>query len=101
MAPLKKNVNLATPPPPLPKERGKLLKWLSLQIVAQLSDIHICDAKDSHSNLALPWRMQVTEPKYQLNSEQLLSMLSTLRKRMEDQQTEMIWLHELTDHEKE
>ena len=44
--------------------------------------------------------MQATEPEPQLNSEQLLQMLSTLRKQMEDQQTEMIRLCKVAACEK-
>ena len=45
--------------------------------------------------------MQAIEPEPQHTSEQLLQMLSTLRKPMEDQQTEMIRLREAMAREKD
>ena len=95
MAPPRKHVSQATAAAPAPKGKGKTIeapepadRW------PNPSDVHISDAKDSHSNSASPWGMQAAEPKPQHTSEQLLHMLSTLRKQVEDQQTEMIQFRE-------
>jgi len=66
-----------------------------------LSNVHISDAEDSYPNTTSPLRMQTTEPKPLLNGDQLLQMLSFMRKQMENQQTEIICLCEVTVYQKE
>ena len=66
-----------------------------------LSDVHISDTEDSHSNTTLPLGIQTTEPKPPLNGDQLLKMLSTMQIQMENQHTEMIRLREVNAREKE
>ena len=63
-----------------------------------LSDVHISNTSDSHSNTALPRGTQAAEPEHWPGGEQVLQMLFTLRKQMEDQQTEMIRLREVVAH---
>jgi len=88
--------------PTVPEGNGKTIEVPdSADCQANLSDIHISDARDSHSNTAPAYGMQVAEPEPQPNNKQLLQMLSTLRKQMEDQQTEMIRLHEAAAHKKD
>ena len=45
---------------------------------------HISNAEESHSNSASPRGRHAVEPEPQVNSEQLLQMLSTLRNMMGD-----------------
>ena len=66
-----------------------------------LSDVHISDVKYSHSNFASPRGMQAAELEPQPNNEQLLHMLSTMRKQMKYQQIDMIQLREEAAREKE
>jgi len=65
-----------------------------------LSDVHIFDAEDSHPNTMSPLRMQTIKPEPPLNGDQLLQMLSSIQKQMENQQTEMICLREVAAREK-
>ena len=45
--------------------------------------------------------MQTVEPESPINDDQLLQMFSSMRKQMENQQTEMTRLREVVDREKE
>ena len=65
-----------------------------------LSDIHISDAKDSHPNTASPLKMQTAEPEPPLNGDQLLQMISSMQKQMENQQMKMIRLRKIAAREK-
>jgi len=49
-----------------------------------LSDVNISNAEDSHPNIASPLRMQSAEPELLLNDDQLLQMLSSMQKQMEN-----------------
>ena len=76
MAPPRRHVTQATVVAPL-LQKGKTIEAPDPEDRRpNLSDIHISNAEDSHSNVASPRGMQVAEPKPQLNSEQLLQMLS-------------------------
>ena len=66
-----------------------------------LSDVYISDAKDSHPTVVSPLRMQTIEPAPPLNKKQLLQMLSSMRKQLENQRTVMIRLREVAAREKE
>jgi len=102
MAPPRKHLTQATAAAPAaPKGKGKTVEApKSADRRPNLSDIHIIDAEDSHSNLASPRGMQAAEPEPQHTSKQLLQMFFTLRKQMEDQQTKMIRLREAAAREK-
>ena len=66
-----------------------------------LSDVYISEAKDSHPNTVSPLRKQIVEPEPPLNVDQLLQMLSSMRKQMENQHTKMIHLRAVASYEKE
>ena len=66
-----------------------------------LSDVHIFDAEDSHPNTMSPLRMQTIKPEPPLNGDQLLQMLYSMQKQIENQQREMIYLREVIAREKE
>ena len=102
MAPSLKSVNQTTVDPAAPKRKRKVIeaaeptdRW------PNSSDIHIPDAEDSYPNTTSPLRMQSAEPEPPLNSDQLLQILFSIWKQMENQQTEMIWLREVAAREKE
>ena len=100
MALSKKNITQATvATPAAPKGKGKTIEVLEpADRQPNLSDVHISDADNSHSNFASPRGHWTWTP---ANGKQLLHMLSIMRKQMEDQQTEMIWLRETAAREKE
>jgi len=60
-----------------------------------LSDVHVSDVEDSHPNTVSPLRKQSAKPEPLLSSDQLLQMLSSMWKQMENQQMEMIRLCEV------
>jgi len=87
--------------PTAPKRKGKTIQAPEpADGRPNLFDVYIPDAEDSHSNTVPPCGMQAAEPDPQPDSEQLLQMLFTPWKQMEDQQTEMIRLREVAAREK-
>ena len=92
MAPSRKNtIQVTVVAPAAPKGLGKTIDAPEpADRLHNLSNVYISDAEDSHSNSASSRGMQAAEPKPQLNDEQLLQMLFTMWKQIEDQQTKMI-----------
>ena len=103
MALLRKNVSQATVAAPTAlKGKGKVIEAAEpASHRTNLSDVHVRDDEDSHSSSASPQGVLVTESKPWHTSEQLLQMLSSLQKQMEDQQAEMIQLRERAAVEKD
>ena len=88
------------PPPPRSERKGKTIEVPEpADRRPNLPDVYIPNVEDSYSNSASPRVVQTTEFEPQLNNEQLLQMLSTMRKQMGDQQIEMIQLCEAAAHE--
>ena len=87
MAPPRKNTSQAPAAAPATSKgkKGKLLKSSKpANHHPNLSDVHITDAEDSQSSYTLPQRAHtaVLEPRH--TNEQLLQMLSSLQKHMEE-----------------
>ena len=103
MAPPRKNVSKAIAAAPASsKGRGKAVE------VAEpasrhpiISDVHITDAEDFQSSAASPQRVltAMSEPRH--INEQLLQMLFSLQKQMEEKKTEMGRLREAATFEKD
>ena len=102
MAPSRKSVNQTTVNPAALKRKGKAIEAAKpMDCRPTLSDIHISDTEDYHPNTALPLKMQTAESEPPLNGDQLLQMLSSMRKQMENQQTDVIRLREVATLGKE
>ena len=82
----RKIVNQTTVASADPKRKEKIIEAAELvDRRPNLADVHISDAENSHSNTASSLGMQTAEPQSPLDSDQLLQMLSTMRKQMENQ----------------
>ena len=105
MAPLRKSINQTTVNLAAQKGKGKIIETVEpADRRPILSDVHISDVEDSHPKTAFHSGcrpMQTAEPEPPLNGDQLLQVLSSMRKQMENQQMEMIWLYEVVAREKE
>ena len=85
MALSRKSVNRTMVDPVAPKRRDKVIEAAKpIDSRPNISDGHIFDAEVSHPNTASPLRMQSTELEPSLNCDQLLKMLPSMRKQMEN-----------------
>ena len=81
MAPSRKSVNRNTIDPVVPKRTTKAIEAAEpTNRRPTLSDVYISYAKDSHPTAVSPLRGQTTEPAPPLNGDQLLQILSSMRK---------------------
>ena len=86
VAPLWKSVNQTMVDPIIPKKMAKATEEVEpTNHRPTLLDIHISDAKDFHPNTVLPLMKQTTKLEPSLNGDQLLKILSFMRKQMENQ----------------
>ena len=91
MAPQRKNAAQDTTiAPASPKEKGKAIEVAKpASRHPNLSDIHITDAEDSQSSSVSSQRVLTVVPEPRYTNEQLLQMLSSLQKQLEEQKMEM------------
>ena len=85
MAPSRKSVNQATFDFVISKRTTKAIEVAEpMNRRPTLSDDHISNAKDSHPTAMSPLKRQTAEPEPPLNGNQLLQMLSSMQKQLEN-----------------